>query len=122
MSPFYTKTLTAEINSPDGKQVFDFLRYATLDEGAFGRDASSAFLVDVNAEKRDTPGWADMLLSVRHGIVTTKRRDRFPVTFRLATDDERGRAFAEINELRPAYGTRTPTEDVRVIVAEVDRD
>ena len=49
MSPFYVKTLTAEIDGPDGKQVFDFLRYATVDDGVLGRSTHKAFLIDTKA-------------------------------------------------------------------------
>ena len=122
MSRLWAKALTAESDTRNGTRAFDFLRYVTIGDGRVGRTTHQAFLSDTRADKRKKPSWAGALLEAGRGTVTTQRRDRLQVRFRLADEDEREQAVANINEIRLGYGTRSNTDGMRVILAETDGD
>lgn len=117
--PFWVKTLSVTIESPDGKHSYDPLRYAPLEDGIFGKSVRSAFLIDLRTEEVDNPNWADAVLQAGHGVVKTLRGHSFPVRFRVADDAERAKALERVNEIRPLYGTRDEPDSLRIILAEM---
>jgi hypothetical protein len=120
--PFFWQTVDATIETDQGPQTMSWLKYATLDDGIFGKTSTMGFLVDGKINGPEHAAWADALLDAGSGIVTTKRRQHLPVSFRVASDDERRQAMTHINEVRPAFGTRTDPENFRIIVMEVSAD
>ena len=114
--------MSATIAEDDREHTFDYLSFATVDGGVFGRTSTLGFLVDGKVNEAGTAPWADSLLSAGRGVVKIEGQPRAPyrVTFRIADGDDRVAAWARIREVRPTYNARMDSGDVRIILMELD--
>lgn len=116
--------MSATIDVDNGKRTLDYLSFATIDGGAFGKTSTTGFLVDGKIHNPGRARWADALLRAGRGSVKLEGYPRVShrVTFRVANDDERDQAWAHIHEVRPLYNKRMNPGDVRIILVELDED
>lgn len=115
--------MSATIADGDREHTLEYLSFASVDGGVFGRTSTVGFLVDGKVNKAGTAQWADALLSAGRGVVKIEGQPRvsYSVTFRIADGgDERAAAWARIREVRPAYNARMDSGEVRIILMELD--
>lgn len=116
--------MSATVEADGTSRTLDYLSFATIDEGVFGKSSSRGFLVDGRVDEPGSAKWADTLLAAGHGVakIEGQPRSEYRVTFRLADDDERDAAWANIREVRPTYNARMDPGDVRIILMELEDD
>ena len=113
--------LSATVSTESGERTLDYLAFAAIDGGEFGRTCDTGFLVDGKIDDVGSGRWVRTLLAVGRGRVKIEGRPReqFDVTFRLADPDERLEAWQHIHEVRPNYNAGMDPGGVRVILVKL---